>query len=188
VACEKELTLHPTKAMQHIIAKLYAHVFLFIEDTMDWYLKKPRLKLRDAFRENFFERFEKMIVNIQDLSSDVLRAATLSTMGEIREIRYTTEDIAESITTSHVDIRLALDGISREQAETKLQLEQLQLDKELEREERRQLELNAQQRMESFCNKLVSRIATGIHQELVGVAQKSLNERSSGHSSTYSVE
>jgi hypothetical protein len=59
---------------------------------MKWYLKKPRLKLRDAFRENFYEQFDDMIVTIQDHSRDVLREANLSSMAETKQIRLTVEE------------------------------------------------------------------------------------------------
>ncbi|KAF8846683.1 hypothetical protein BDZ45DRAFT_608575, partial [Acephala macrosclerotiorum] len=177
VACEKEVRLHQTKAIQEKIALLYAHVFLFLGDTMDWYLKKPRLKLRDAFRENFYEQFEDLIVTIQDHSKDVLREANLSSMAETKQIRKTTEDILKEFRSAQVDGRLSIDEVSREQAEIKHRIEQLRLEMQREGEERRQLQLDGPQWMEAFRNNLSSQIATGIRQELLSVAKRALDDR-----------
>ncbi|KAE9365611.1 hypothetical protein N431DRAFT_519116 [Stipitochalara longipes BDJ] len=176
VACEREVMLHPTKAVQEKVALLYAHVFLFLEDTMKWYQKKPRLKLRDSFRENFYDHFEETIINIQDLSRDVLREANLSSMAETRHVRLTTDDTIVELRLGQIDSRLSMDGVSRGQADIKHQLEQLRLDVQKDGEERRQLELNGPKWIEDFRNSLFSQIASGVRQELLGVAQKALED------------
>jgi hypothetical protein len=171
--------------MQEKIALLYAHVFLFLEDTMKWYQKKPRLKLRDAFRENFYDQFEEMIVNIQDLSRDVLREASLSSMAETRQVRLTTDHTLVELRLGQVDTRISIDGMNRKQSEVKHQLEQLRLDVQREGEERRQLEINGPRWLEEFRNSLFSQIASGVRQELMGVAQKALDEIRASNSGTY---
>jgi hypothetical protein len=172
VACEKEVRLHQTKVMQEKIAVLYAHVFLFLEDTMKWYLKKPLLRFRDSFRQNFFHQFEELIGIIQGHSKEIQREAGLVLMADAKQIMLT----VEKLRLGQVDERLSADNNSREQAELKRQNEHLRLEVEREKEERRQLELNGPYWMEAFRNKLFSQIATGIRQELVGVAQKSLDD------------
>jgi len=181
VACEREVSLHRTKAMQEKIALLYAHVFLFLEETMRWYQKKPRLKLRDTLRENFYNQFEDRIVNIQDLSRDVLREANLSSMAETRQVRLTTDDTLVELRMGQVDTRLFMDGVSRKQADIKLQLDQLSLDVQRDGEARRQLEINGPKWLEEFRNSLFSQIASGVRQELMGVAQKVLEDMSSSN-------
>lgn len=146
---------------------------------MRWYLKKPRLKLRDAFRENFFEQFEDMIVTIQDHSKAVLREANLTSMAETKQIRVTTEDILHEVRIGQIDGRLSVDEVSREQAEIKHRIEQLRLEMQREGEERMELELNGPRWMEAFRNNLATQIATGIRQELLGVAEKALDGRRS---------
>ena len=163
--------------MQEKIALLYSHVFLFLEDTMKWYLKKPRLKLLDSFRENFYSQFEDMMVTIQDQSRDVLHEANLISMAETKQTRLTVEKTLEGLRLGRVDERLSTDSNSRERAELKRQNEQLQLEMQKEREERKQLELDGNQRMEAFCNNLLSQIATGVRQELLGVVRKVLDDR-----------
>lgn len=158
--------------MQEKIALLYAHVFLFLEDTMKWYLKKPHLRLRDSLRQNFYHQFEDMIVTIQDQSKIVQREANLIMMAEMRQIRLTVEELR----LGQVDERLSTNSSIREQAELKRQNEHLRLEVQREREERMQLELNSPNWMEDFRNNLFSQIATGVRQELLGVVQKSIDD------------
>ncbi|KFX93903.1 hypothetical protein O988_06577 [Pseudogymnoascus sp. VKM F-3808] len=177
VACEKEVRLHQTKAIQEKIALLYAHVFLFLEDTMKWYLKKPHLRFRDSFRQNFFDQeFKDMIITIQDHSEIVQREARLISMAETKQIKLMGEETLERLRLGLVDERLSTDSNSREQAELKRQNEHLRLEVQREKEEKRQLELNGTYYMEAFCNNLFSQIAIGMRQELVGVVQKSLDD------------
>jgi len=144
---------------------------------MKWYLKKPRLKLRDAFRETFYEQFEDTIGVIQDCSKDVLREANLSSMAETKQIGSTVEDIRKQLRLDQIDGRLSRDRASRENAEIKHRVEALRLEFLREQEERKLLELNSAQRLEDFCKNLFSQIATGIRQELLRVAEDTLEER-----------
>jgi hypothetical protein len=176
LACEKEVRLHRTKAMQEKIVKLYAHVFLYLEDTMEWYQKRSRTHLREAFRQNFSDKFEDTIVNIQNLSLDVLREANVTSMAETRQIRLTAEETLVEVKFGHMDARLSMDGVVRKLAEMEYQNEQLRLELQREAEERRQLELNKTLRLEEFRNSLVAQIGTGMRQELERVAQTMLND------------
>lgn len=180
VACEKEVSLYRTKDMQDKIGLLYAHVFLFLEDTMKWYQKKPRHKLGDAFRENFYEHFEDMILNIQDLSRDVLRQANLSSMAETRQIGLIADRTLEELRIGQFDARLSTDRVRREQAEVKYQVEQLRLDLRGYGEEMRQLALDRTQRIEQFDNRLFLeiRIGNGARQQLLWDAERdAINRR-----------
>ena len=119
-----------------------------------------------------------MIITIQDHSKDVLREANLSSMAEMKQIRLTVEEISKDCRRGQIDGRLLVDGVGREQAEIKHKIEQLRLEMQSEREERRQLDLNIPQRMEAFRNSLCSQIATGMRQQLLGVAQEALDNKS----------
>jgi hypothetical protein len=180
VACEKELVVYKTEAMQRLVGNFYAHLFLFLEDTIEWYLKKQRLRILDAFRENFFTHFEKEILNIKDLSYQIRRQAQLSTMGEIRSVRQTVEgveDMIGSIIGGQIDVRIALDGISREQANIKYNSEKMLLLQEQEREDARRLHLESAQRMEDMKSSLISSITTGVIEHLTGMAQNFLDSK-----------
>ncbi|EPE33341.1 hypothetical protein GLAREA_06353 [Glarea lozoyensis ATCC 20868] len=175
-ACEREVRLHRTKSMQEKIVKLYAHVFLYLEDTMEWYQKRSRTHFREAFRQNFNDKFESTIVNIQNLSLDVLREANVSSMAETRQIRLTAEETLDELKFGQMDARLSLDSVARKLAEMEYQNKQLRLELRREAEERQQLELNKTMRLEEFRNSLVSQIGTGMRHELERVAQNMVND------------
>jgi hypothetical protein len=176
VACEKEARLHRTKSMQEKIVKLYAHIFLYLEDTMEWYQKRSRTHFREAFRQNFNDKFESTIVNIQNLSLDVLREANVTSMAETRQIRLTAEETLDELKFGQMDARLSLDSVARKLAEMEYQNKQLRLELRREAEERQQLEFNKTIRLEEFRNSLVSQIGTGMRHELERVAQNMLTD------------
>jgi hypothetical protein len=188
IACEKEVSLYCTKGMQEKVALLYAHVFLFLQDTMKWYQKKPKYKLRDAFRENFYEHFEESTINIEKLSLDVLREANLSSMAETRQIGLTTNRTLDQVKTGQVDARLSMDRVSREQAEVKYQLEQLRLDLQGYGEEVRQMGLERVKRIEEFDIKPFLVIGNSSRQQLLWVAERNVDERRSRSIGTSTLE
>jgi hypothetical protein len=85
-----------------------------------------------------------------------------------------------------VDNRLSMDGVTREQAEIKHQLEQLSLD--VRKDGGRQLEINGPEWIEEFRNSLFSRIASGVRKELLGVAQKLLEDMRMTSTGTYALQ
>lgn len=186
IACGKEVRLHQTKVLHEKIALLYAHVFLFLEDIMKWYLtvEITLLRLRNSFRQTFNQQLEDMVVTIQDHSIMVQREANLISIAETRQSRLTVEDIRskvgdisltagdtlEELKLAQVDRRLSTESNSREQADLKRENERLRQEVQREREKRLQLELNGPHWMEVFRSDLVSQVATGVRQELVGVA------------------
>jgi len=167
--------------MQEKVALLYAHVFLFLQDTMKWYQKKPKYKIQDALRENFYEHFEDIILNIERLSRDVLREANLSSMAETRQIGVTADRTLEQVRTGQFDARLSMNRVSQEQAEVKYQLEQLRLDLQGYGEEVRQLAFNRAQRIEEFDRKLFFgiRIGNSARQQLLWDAERDADDRRS---------
>lgn len=110
VECETELRLFQTEDMQKKVADLYAHVFLFLNDMMDWYMQKRRSRFVDSFNEKFFQKFEAEIENIRRKSDLIKRRATQNIAAEIRVGRLTAEGIQQ-------DIRVGLEGVLRKQAE-----------------------------------------------------------------------
>lgn len=128
---------------------------------MKWYLKKPRHKFQTAFREDYYKRFEDMILNIQELSQDVRRAANLSSMAETRQIGLIADRTLEEVRTGHYDAMLSNDRVLREQAETKYEIEQLRLDMQENAAMMKQLVLGRAQRIEEFENRLFLEIKIG---------------------------
>lgn len=126
--CEVELELFKTEAMMRAVADLYAHIFLFLSDTLGWYLRKRRKRLVDSFNEKFFDHFETEIDNIKRKSESIRRKAAQNMAAEQRVTRLTVEETGR-------DLRLGLQGIMREQAETKYAAQQMRTQMQRERAE-----------------------------------------------------
>lgn len=116
--------------MQRAIADLYAHVFLFLNDTMAWYTKKRRRRLLDSFNEKFMHEFEAEIDNIVRKSDRIKRRAAQMSMAEQRVTRMTVEETSK-------DLRLGLEGLLRESAEAKVYAKQVGEQMERQRREQR---------------------------------------------------
>lgn len=182
MACEKELEIYKTGDMQKKVANFYAHVFLFLQDTMEWYLKKQRTKVLDAFREDFFTHFEDEINNIKRFSTEIQREAHRCAMGETRSIRLTAERIEDIINTGQADLRLALDGLSRENADIKHDQRVLLREIERDRDERLRLQTELPQRVIEMEHELLTRlIGTNMFRQLKGVAQDFIDNRTLVH-------
>ncbi|KAJ4290404.1 hypothetical protein N0V90_010620 [Kalmusia sp. IMI 367209] len=129
--CETEMELFKTEEMQRAIADLYAHIFLFLNDTLVWYTKKRRRRLLDSMNEKFLQEFELEIDNIIRKSERIKRKASQMAMAEQRVTRLTMEE-------TNKDLRLGLEGILRENAETKYYAQQFSDQFERQRREQQQ--------------------------------------------------
>lgn len=96
--------------MQAAVVDLYAHIFLFLTDTMVWYTKKRWKRTLDSFNENLSETFEDEIQNIKHKSKAILRQAIQGMAAEQRVTRLILEE-------SRKDLRLGLENFTRAQAE-----------------------------------------------------------------------
>ncbi|KAI2776154.1 hypothetical protein F4815DRAFT_485338 [Daldinia loculata] len=109
--CKSELELFRTREMLELVADFYAHVFIFLSDTMDWITEKRRKRLLDSFNENFYKKFENQVETIRHKSDIIRNLAAQSSRAEQRVTRLVVEDLAQ-------DIRLGLTGEERRHAET----------------------------------------------------------------------
>ncbi|KAL8792690.1 MAG: hypothetical protein Q9195_004750 [Heterodermia aff. obscurata] len=91
-ACVKDCVVYPTQAMQNNIANLYAHIFSFLRNTIDWYMKKSVKRALSSLREDFYEKFEEEVSNIKRISLVISREAQHGSHSEIRYTRMLTED------------------------------------------------------------------------------------------------
>lgn len=107
----KETLIYPTTAMQQAIANLYAHIFLFLKEVIDWYTKKSRSRLLASFREDFYEHFEDHLRAIREISWSVNREAQASHFAEGRYTRLMVEDLAQKLSAI-----IGSDGRRREEA------------------------------------------------------------------------
>lgn len=151
---------------------------------MAWYQKKPRYKLRDAFRETFFEQFEDQILNIENMSLSVLREANLSSMAKTKHIGLTADSMnrrLEQVMRGQFDSRLSLDRVIRDLAELKYQHEQSRLDLQGYTQEVRQLAVSGMERIKEFESRLLCGIQIGNRQrqQLLWDAERDMSERQS---------
>ncbi|KAI1372639.1 hypothetical protein F4677DRAFT_456379 [Hypoxylon crocopeplum] len=110
IECRSELQLFRTRAMMELVADFYAHIFVFLSDTMDWITEKRRRRLLDSFNENFYQKFENQVEMIRRKSDMIRNLAAQSSRAEQRVTRQTVEEIAQ-------DVRLGLTGQERRHAE-----------------------------------------------------------------------
>lgn len=58
---EAELGLFKTESIMSEVLNLYAHIFLFLNNIIEWYLQKRRKRFLDLFNEGLFGHFNKLI-------------------------------------------------------------------------------------------------------------------------------
>jgi len=122
-----------------------------------------------------------MILNIQELSQDVRRAANLSSMAELRQIGLNTEKTLDEVRFGNYDAMLSSERAIREQAETKHEVELLRLDLRKYGEMMRQLAVEKTRRIEEFDNRLFLeiRIGNNTRQQLLWDVQRDADDRKS---------
>ncbi|KAG8525528.1 uncharacterized protein KY384_009172 [Bacidia gigantensis] len=94
-ACVKEVTLYPTIAMKRSIANLYAHVFLFMRRTIEWYLKRSFSRTLSSLNDNYYDQFQAEISNVTRFSEIIKREAQLGSGAEIRTTRLALDHFVE---------------------------------------------------------------------------------------------
>ncbi|KAL8721872.1 MAG: hypothetical protein Q9181_007617, partial [Wetmoreana brouardii] len=142
-ACVKDGMVYRTQAMQNYIADLYAHIFLFLRHTIDWYMRKSIKRALSSLREDFYERFENEISNIKRLSQAICREAQHGSHSEIRYTRLVMEKhIEESV--------IGLQDLKRDMAERKYREEKAAEEKTRRREAKRVLELDKRERLDDL--------------------------------------
>lgn len=127
----RDLSLVETEAMKKLVAKLYEHVFLFLNGVMDWIMQKRIKRLLDSFASDFNERFEKEITKINEKAERVRILASQSSRAELRVTRLMTENMSR-------DLRLGLDGLQRHEAEMRLREERMEKNMAMDEENRQQ--------------------------------------------------
>ncbi|KAJ8118314.1 hypothetical protein OPT61_g698 [Boeremia exigua] len=151
--CRTDLKLFKTEDMQHAVADLYAHIFLFLNDAMCWYTKTSRRRLLDSFNEKFRDTFKDSVTNIQNKAALIQRRAAQGSAAELRVVRLELEGIKK-------DIRVGLEGQSRKEADVRLLEQQLQEYTMIQDAEWRKQNLNME-RLQQALDTLLRDIATG---------------------------
>ena len=142
-SCTRECFLYRTKAMQHDIADLYAHIFLFLRDTLNWYTKKSIRRVLSSLKEDFYDHFEDQIANIQRISNALNRKAQHASQSELRYTRLLVEDVSRNQ-------RLALGKDEREAAERRYQEQKALMEREREAQRAELLEQEQSRRLEEL--------------------------------------
>ena len=131
--CTRMCQLYPTENVQRCVGNLYAHVFLFLRDTMMWYRKRSLRRFLDAFHEDYFcDKFADQISNIKNFVKDVQHWAVMGQAAEQRVVRQIVEQ-------GHTDQRLLAEGQRREIAEVNEMVKQIAQQSAAEEEQKRKL-------------------------------------------------
>ena len=171
-ACVKDCVVYRTQAMQHNIANLYAHIFFFLRNTIDWYMKKSIKRALSSLREDFYEKFEEEVSNIKRISQAISREAQHGSHSEIRYTRMLTEDTV-----------IGLQDLKRDLAERKYREERAAKESAREREAMLVLQLEKMKRLddlhrligESAKTLLLERASTFISEGAKGRGTQSSN-------------
>ena len=119
--------------MQHSVADLYSHIFLFLRDVLSWYTKKSITRMLASFKEDFYEQFQEQVTNVTRISHSIERKASHASSSELRYTRLLVEDLRKNQ-------RLALKKEEREAAERHHQERRAIEEKERESKKRELLE------------------------------------------------
>jgi len=180
-ACQREVSMYSTINMQEQISKLYAHIFILLEDIMQWYLKKRLARLLDSFKDNIYKEYQNQIENIVSMSSKIRREAELSRGAEVRSTRYTAERTEEMIQLLHanvLDLRIGQEDQARRDAENRHITRQLLKRQESDLQARQELVENESTRTENLISGLLA--AINGREILISTAQNSFNLRTFG--------
>lgn len=120
-ACGHVSELYRTERLAELTMELYAHIFKFFRDVMQWYLSKVHKRLIKSFNEDLFDVFEAQIDSIRDIARHIKEVGQLGQAGEVRIVRYGIEDIragVEELTRSFEDAQRA--SMQREEERLRL--------------------------------------------------------------------
>ena len=70
--------IYRTKNFRELFSDLYAQVFLFYRDAIQWYAKSKVAKALDSFNENLVKRYERAAAKIEDMVVEIYREADVA--------------------------------------------------------------------------------------------------------------
>lgn len=130
--CAKECALYATKALIGGIATLYAHIFCFLRNAIEWYMKRSSSRLLSSFKEDFYDKFEDQVANIKQISASISREAQHASHSEIRYMRSEFAKVGQNLS-------VGLEGLQKEAAERREREERAAKEKVREEENIRTL-------------------------------------------------
>ena len=155
--CVKDSGVYRTQTMQYNVANLYAHIFFFLRNTIDWYARKSIKRALSSLKEDFYDRFEEEISNIKRISAAIGREAQHGSHSELRYTRLLLEKLAE-------DTVIGLQDRKRDEAERRYREEIATRQSIKEREAIRALELEKLKRLDDL-HKLIGASAKALFLE-----------------------
>ncbi|KAL8859318.1 MAG: hypothetical protein Q9178_004256 [Gyalolechia marmorata] len=139
-ACVKDAMVFGTQAMQHNIANLYAHIFFFLRNTIDWYMGKWIKRALSSLKEDFYDRFATEVSDIKQISQAISREAQHGSHSEVRYTRILVEKLAEEAV-------IGRQNRERDEAERKYKQQKDAEERARDREEYRILNLEKSKRI-----------------------------------------
>ena len=73
-----------TRTMRRLFSKLYAQIFLFYRDVIDWYAKSRTSRFFASFNESLGERYKKTLEKIQNTLEEMYEAVNLAHIARLQ--------------------------------------------------------------------------------------------------------
>lgn len=153
--CAKECALYATKASIGGIARLYASIFCFLRNAIEWYTKRSLKRLLSSFKEDFYDKFEDQIANIKLQSASINREAQHASHSELRYMRLCFARFEQNM-------GIGLQGLEREAAERR--------EREMRAAEEKERELEKLRMLIADPSRLLHLVANGTSALLQGQA------------------
>lgn len=151
-------SLFNTKEAQRLIADLYGHIFLFLEDAMGWYLRKHHRRILGSFRENLYDSFAEQIATIKEFARKIKHQGHLGGWAEGRVIRLELQRVSAEL----ADLRLGAQGATRVTADLTEAAKQVTREATLEGAQKHALMLEGMERLKSLAVYIYQQTTEGL--------------------------
>ena len=84
--------IYRTKSFRELFSDLYAQVFLFYRDAIEWYAKSKVAKVFDSFNANLVKPYEKAAAKIENLVTEMYREAEVARSAQMAVLAENFED------------------------------------------------------------------------------------------------
>jgi hypothetical protein len=84
--------IYRTQSFRELFSDLYAQVFLFYRDTIEWYAKSKVSKVFDSFNANLVKPYEKAAARIENLVTEMYREAMVARSAQMAVLAESFED------------------------------------------------------------------------------------------------
>ncbi|OSS52612.1 hypothetical protein B5807_02486 [Epicoccum nigrum] len=84
--------IYRTKSFRELFSDLYAQVFLFYRDAIEWYAKSKVAKVFDSFNANLVKPYEKAAARIENLVTEMYREAEVARSAQMAVLAESFED------------------------------------------------------------------------------------------------